>query len=168
MADQKKALKVGVSAIALLAAAMFLYYFYVDRTRKPEANIDLDKKVEAPPPAEKSEFVGVYSPLDGPMEANGKRISFFTVNRRDEGGYLGAAKVDTIGEDNSVFLNCVDVRIEEAEFFLKCQDEAVGTISLNGQWQKGPNGLQVNGKVFWSKDAESILDMSNRFSFTPQ
>lgn len=167
MDDKNKALKTGLMAVVVLALAMFLFYFYKDRARKPEGDVDLNQKVEAPAKEEKAEFVGVYSPLDGAMEANGKRISFFTVNRREEGGYLGSAKVDTVGEE-PVFLNCVDVRIESKEFFLKCVDEKVGVISLNGQWEKKPEGVVVTGQVFWSKDGNSFLDQTNRFSLAPQ
>jgi hypothetical protein len=166
--NTKRAVTVLLSAVAAVAIAMFLFYFVKDRTHKPEGDIDLNQKVESAPKEEKSEFVGVYSPLDGPMEANGKRLAFFTVNRRDEGGYLGSAKVDTIGEQESVFLNCVDVRIEEKDFFLKCVDEKLGVISLNGHWQKSPAGIQVIGQVFWSKDGNAFLDQANRFALTPQ
>lgn len=162
MDAQKKALTVTVTAVAILAAAMYFFYFVKDRTRKTDADVDLNQKVEQVK-EEKSEFVGIYSP-QAPMEANGKRISFFQVNRKEDGGYLGAAKIDTIGSDETNFLNCVDVKIEGQSFFLKCVDPSVGTVSLDGQWSKNGASTVVNGHVLWSKDGTALVDLNNQFT----
>lgn len=149
-----------------LGAAMYFFYFMKDRTRKTDADIDLNQKVEQVAKEEKSEFVGIYS-AGTALEAEGKRIVFFQVNRREDGGYLGVAKVDTVGGEDSSILNCVDVKIEEKDFFLKCVDDKVGVISLSGQWQKADNTIQVNGHVFWSKEGTSFLDKDAVFTLVP-
>lgn len=164
MNSTKKALTVAGLAIGALALAMFLFYFVKDRTRKAENEVDTTQNVEMEQvKEEKPEFVGIYSP-QGPLEANGKRISFFQVNRREDGGWLGAAKVDTVGEETTNLLNCVDVRIEDKEFFLKCVDAGVGMISLSGSWSRGePSGIHVSGKVLWEKDGTALIDTNMQF-----
>lgn len=157
---------IGGAALAILAAVMFFFYFVKDRTRKTDADVDLNQKVEQVK-EEKSEFVGIYSP-QAALEAEGKRIAFFQVNRKDDGGYLGAAKLDTVGESESIFLNCVDVKIDEKDFFLKCLDERVGVISLNGQWQKADSGITVSGNILWSKDGNSLLESPTLLNFVGQ
>jgi hypothetical protein len=167
MESQKKAFKIAAVAVVILAVVMYFFYFMKDRTRKTDADVDLNQKVvQTTTKEEKSEFVGIYSPASA-LEAEGKRIVFFQVNRKEDGGYLGIAKVDTVGEEGSAILNCVDVRIEEKEFFLKCVDDKVGVISLSGQWQKAENSIQVNGHVFWSKDGTSFLDKNTVFTLAP-
>ncbi|MGE3262120.1 MAG: hypothetical protein AB7K68_10100 [Bacteriovoracia bacterium] len=166
MESQKKAFTIAGAAILIMACAMVGFYFVKDRTRKTDSDIDLNQKVEAPASGEKSEFVGMYSPQIA-LEASGKRIVFFQVNRKEDGGYLGSAKVDTIGEAESAFLNCVDVKIDEKDFFLKCVDDKVGVISLNGRWAKGDAGITVDGKVLWSKDGNAFLDQATQFTLAP-
>jgi hypothetical protein len=165
MEAQKKALMVTVIAVAVLAAAMYFFYFVKDRTRKADSDVDLNQKVEQVK-EEKSEFVGIYSP-QAPMEASGKRISYFQVNRKEDGGYLGAAKLDTIGSSESTVLNCVDVKIEEKSFYLKCVDPAMGMVSLDGQWAKTASGTVVNGHVLWAKDGTPFVDQDNQFTLAP-
>ncbi|MGZ3713620.1 MAG: hypothetical protein ACXVBE_17775 [Bdellovibrionota bacterium] len=166
MESQKKAFKIAAIAVIAMAAAMYFFYFVKDRTRKTDADVDLNQKVAEPVHEEKQEFVGVYSPQSA-LEAEGKRISYFQVNRKEDGGYLGSAKVDTVGGEEAVYLNCVDVRIEEKDFFLKCVDDKVGVISYNGQWQKTANTVQVSGHVFWSKEGNSFLDKDVQLLLTP-
>jgi hypothetical protein len=165
MAKQKQALSYGVTAIAILAGMMFLFYYLSDRFRTSEFELDLRGGTGAYQKEEVSEFVGLYSPYDGPLEADDKRISFFTVNRREEGGYLGSAKVDTIGSSEHYFFRCVDVKIEESDFFINCFHESEGAISLNGHWQRdNSDSIQVIGKVLWTKNGRPLLDIQRRFN----
>lgn len=167
MEKQKQALIYLLSAVAILATAMVLFYYFSDRMRTTDSNIDLNEKVESPV-YEKSEFVGVYSPADGALEAGNKRIAYFTVNQREEGGYLGTAKVDTIGGEESEYFPCVDVKIEESEFFLNCMHETGGSISLNGTWVKNSTGAPVvTGKVMWSQNSNSLLEVQRTFQYMP-
>lgn len=165
MENQKKALTYALSALAILAVAMVAFYYFQNRFAgggnfEEEAGEEIQKE-------EKSEFVGTYSPSDGPLEADGKRIAFFTVNPREDGGYLGSAKVDTIGANESFFFECVDVRIEEGEFFLSCRNQTQGSISLNGTWTRESGGILVDGKVMWMREGNLLLEQSRRLRLLP-
>lgn len=163
MNKQKEAVTYLAVGVGILALAMVIFYYVSDRMRTTENEVDLSQEVEARV-EEKSEFIGVYSPSDGPLVSADKRISFFTVNQREEGGYLGSAKVTTLGSDEEFYFNCVDVRIRESEFFLNCLHETQGAISLNGQWEKSASGgIEVQGKVLWSLNSTPVLDVQRRF-----
>jgi hypothetical protein len=164
MSSQKKAFSSAFMAIGLLAVLMVGFYYFKDRFLASREGLDLGQEA---PKSEKAEFVGTYSPTDGPLVANGKRISFFTVNRRDEGGYLGSTKVDTVGSDESAYFNCVDVRIEEKDFFLNCQNPTEGTITLSGTWGNEGGSVLVRGKVIWQKNGESLIDQDRSFQLLP-
>lgn len=169
MDSKKKALQTAVLGIGLVAALMVGFYYFKDRLRKPESDAEFQQSATQEVVAgEKSEFVGMYSPSDGPLEAEGKRIALFTVNRAEDGGYLGSVKVDPIGGDQSVFFPCVDVKIEASEFFLKCVHETHGSISLDGSWTKGSDGLLVEGKVLWSIAGRAVLETNRKFQFLPE
>lgn len=164
MNSQKKALTYALSAIAALALAMVAFYYV--QSRMAASNGTEEVVGEEIVKGEKSEFVGTYSP-DGPLEAAGKRISFFTVNAKEEGGYLGSVKLDTIGTDEVNYLECVDVKIEEGTFFLSCQNPAHGNISYNGSWQKNGGTIQVDGKVLWTLEGNAILEQERRLQLIP-
>lgn len=167
MENQKKALVYGGIAVLVLAVAMVIFYYVQSRAVVSENDVDLSQKVESIQ-RETSPFVGLYAPSDGPLEAEQMRIGSFTVNRKEDGGYLGSAKVDSVGANDSFYFNCVDVRIEEKDFFLNCVHESKGSISLNGTWQKDASGaISVLGKVLWSKGGSPILDVQRQFQFTP-
>lgn len=167
MNNNKLALRYALIAIALLAVAMVAFYYVQSRTRTSENDLDMSQAVSGDR-EQKSEFVGIYSPSDGPLEAGGQRISFFTVNREEDGGYLGSAKVDTVGADASEFFPCVDVRLEGGEFFLNCKHPNGGAISLNGQWTKDSHGaIQVDGKVLWIQGGNPVLDVQRIFQQIP-
>lgn len=164
MNSQNKAFTYLFTAVAIGAVIMVSFYYVKGRMRTTEHDLDLSQKVEAPA-SEKGEFIGIYS-AGTPLEADGKRIAFFTVNRKEDGGYLGSAKLDTVGGEDSTYFQCIDVRIAEKEFFLKCAHESEGSLSLNGQWQKGESGLEVSGQVLWAKSGNAVLDTSARFFFS--
>jgi hypothetical protein len=167
MDKQKQAVTYLLSGVAVLASLMVLFYYLSDRFRKTESHVDLDQKVETQS-FEKSEFVGIYSPTDGSLEAAGKRISYFNVNQREEGGYLGTAKVDAVGAEEGEHYRCTDVRIGEPEFFLSCSGPGNNSISLNGTWQKSESGaISVAGKVLWTENATLILEVNRNFQYLP-
>ncbi len=169
MDSKKKALQSAILGIAIVAILMVGFYYFKDRLRKPESDAEFEQTAaQEVVPGEKSEFVGMYSPSDGPLEAEGKRVALFTVNRAEDGGYLGSVKVDPIGGDQSVFFPCVDVKIEASDFFLKCVHETHGSISLDGSWTKSAEGLMVDGKVLWSVGGRSILETNRKFQFLPE
>jgi len=166
MNKQKQAVTYLATGVAVLAVLMVLFYYLSDRFRKTDSHVDLDQKVDSTP-LEKSEFVGIYSPADGPLEAAGKRISYFNVNQREEGGYLGTVKVDTVGVDEGEHYRCTDVRIEASEFFLRCSG-GENSISLNGTWKKNEAGvISVAGKVLWTENASLILEVDRNFQYMP-
>lgn len=166
MNSQKKALTYALSAIGILALAMVSFYYVQDRLAASKTNGE-EVVGEEIVREEKSEFVGTYSPVDGPLEAAGKRISFFMVNAKEDGGYLGSVKLDTIGTDETSYLECVDVKIEEKAFFLSCQSPASGNISYNGSWEKTGDSIQVAGKVLWTQQGNAILDQERRLQLVP-
>lgn len=172
MEQQKKALTYAAVAIGILALAMVIFYYVQERVAPTESNIEGDgsqqeEKVNSEQFVQ-SEFAGLYAPAEGSLEAEGKRVGFFTVSQIEDGSLSGSAKVDTIGKNEVFYFRCNSVRIEEQDFFLNCIHEKEGSISLNGKWQKGPDGtLLVSGKVMWSKAGQLILDTYSNFNFTP-
>jgi hypothetical protein len=98
------------------------------------------------------------------MEAAGKRITSFSVANTD-GVMTGSVQVDTIGADEGATAPCSDVRIEGKEFFMKCQEPALGMISLNGAWTKdeAAGGVTVAGKVLWTQNGSLVLDVARTF-----
>lgn len=151
----------GLGAVAL---AMVIFYYFQDRTRKPEGYEEVGEQVEGTVQETRSEFAGLYAATDGSMEAAGKRITSFQVINSDGGGLSGSARLDTIGSDEQATLNCYDVRIDAKEFFLKCQDANLGMISLNGAWAKDDAGqISVAGKVLWTQNGNLLLDVSRNF-----
>lgn len=164
MDSQKKALTYALSGIAILAVAMFAFYYVQSRMAASGPSEEGGEEIVK---EEKSEFVGTYSPMDGPLEAAGKRIAFFTVNAKEDGGYLGSVKLDTIGTEEADFFECVDVRIEEKDFFLNCPSPAHGVVSFNGAWEKAGDSIQVAGKVLWTKEGNSILEQERRLRHLP-
>jgi hypothetical protein len=169
MDQKKKAFQLALMGIAVVAILMVGFYYFKDQMRKGENAVDFSEASgeSSLPKSEKSEFVGMYTP-DGPLEAKEKRIAFFMVNRAEDGGYLGSAKVDTVGSDQSIFFRCVDVKIEEKDFFLNCKHETEGAISLNGTWSKESGQLLVDGKVLWSYQSQPILEIQRKFQFMPE
>lgn len=166
MNSQKKALTYALSAIGILALAMFAFYYVQSRYAASKSGTE-EGVGEEIVKEEKSEFVGTYSPVDGPLEAAGKRIAFFMVNAKEDGGYLGSVKVDTIGSDETGYLECVDVKIEESAFFMSCQSPALGNISYNGQWEKTGESIQVEGKVLWTQQGSQVLDQRRLLQLMP-
>jgi hypothetical protein len=165
MNSQKKALTYALTAIGILAVAMFAFYYVQNRfagssNTGEEGGEEIVKE-------EKSEFVGTYSPTDGPLEAADKRIAFFTVNAKEDGGYLGSVKVDTIGTEETNFFECVDVKIEDNAFFLSCQNPTLGSISYNGSWEKTGSGIQTAGKVLWTNQGTPVLEQARRLQHSP-
>jgi hypothetical protein len=169
MAQQKKALSAALIGIGAVAAAMVVFYYFQNQFRKPEGvdegAVASEEETQVLQPQEgHSEFAGLYAATDGTMEAAGKRITSFTVTNTD-GVLTGTAKIDVIGSDEGSTVNCMDVRIEGKEFFLKCQNAAEGMISLNGAWTKdeASGGIAVAGKVLWSQNGSLLLDVSRNF-----
>lgn len=114
-----KALSYALMGIGTLAALMVAFYYFQHRFSRSENEVEFREVQESV--SEIAEFVGTYSPEWTPLQPAGKRISSFTVNRKEDGGYLGVAKVDTIGGEEGFIFQCVDVRIESADFALNCQ-----------------------------------------------
>lgn len=161
--DQKdKALKTALTAVGILAFAMFAYYWVAWHTRKTENDVNFSEKADAPAPQDKtaSEFAGVYSAAE-PVEGNGHRLAFISLNRRDDGaGYFGTAKVDPIGSETEspTFFKCNDVNIADKDFFVKCNDPQLGQISFTGEWSKPSGAVQVTGTLLWTKDGNEIAN----------
>jgi hypothetical protein len=168
MEQKNKALTYAAIALVVLAVAMVVFYYVQARTRVSENDLDTSIKAEKQEETV-SEFVGLYAPSDGPLEAEQKRIGSFMVNRKEDGGFLGVANMDTVGADEAYQFNCVEVRIDdEGDFFLNCFHEKQGSISLNGQWQRNAEGaIEVSGKVVWSRNGQLMLDTPRVFRFTP-
>jgi hypothetical protein len=168
MEQKKKAVQLAVLGIGIVAILMVGFYYFKNQFRIGENELDLSAASrEEAPKGEKAEFVGMYSP-DRALEAEGKRITLFIVNRAEDGGYLGSAKVDTVGSDQSFFFRCVDVKIEEHDFFLNCVHESEGSISLNGKWNKNSGSIEVDGKVLWSFQNRAILEENRKFQYLPE
>ena len=167
--DQKeKALKVALSFLGVMALAMFSYYWFSSRNRTTENDLNMQEKVEAVK-EEKSEFAGVYSGSE-PVEGLNHRLGFFSVSRKEDGGsYFGTAKLDAVAAavESSVFMKCNDVTLGEKDFFIKCADPNLGQISFNGEWQKSGTGIEVNGKLLWTKDGAEVLSRSLRLTRSP-
>lgn len=165
MDSQKKALTYALTGIGILAVAMFAFYYVQNHFIAPSGNgEEVGEEIAR---EEKSEFVGTYSPSDGPLEAAGKRIVFFTVNAKEDGGYLGSAKVDTIGTEETNYFECIDVKIEDGAFFLSCQNPALGNISYNGSWEKSGGTIQTAGKVLWTQQGNPVLEQARRLQHNP-
>jgi hypothetical protein len=168
MAQQKKAFSVALLGIGAVAAAMVVFYYLQNHFRKPEgaeegAVVSEEETQVLQPQEGRSDFAGLYAATDGVMEAAGKRITSFSVTNTD-GVLVGTVKIDTIGSDEGSSMNCMDVRIEGKEFFLKCQGNE-GMISLNGAWTKdeASGAVAVAGKVLWSQNGNLLLDVSRNF-----
>ncbi|MCO5142249.1 MAG: hypothetical protein M9962_04065 [Oligoflexia bacterium] len=149
----------GFIGIAVLAAAMVAFYKYKERSRVNEADIDLSDHVEISEPREGvNSYVGTYSPTS-PIEAIEHRFSFFTVNKKDEGGYLGSAKMEPIGGGSPEYFECNDVKASEAELFLRCVSSNLGSLSFSGTWLPAGDGApSAEGKFLWVKDGSAIAD----------
>jgi hypothetical protein len=168
MEQKKKAMQLAVFGIGIVAILMVGFYYFKNQIRVGENEVDLSSSGrEESPKGEKSEFVGMYSP-ESALEAEGKRITLFIVNRAEDGGYLGSAKVDVVGSDQSIYFRCIDVKIEEQDFFLNCVHESQGSISLNGKWSKSSGAIEVEGKVLWSFQNRAILEDSRKFQYLPE
>ncbi|HEY8279451.1 MAG TPA: hypothetical protein VIH99_07510 [Bdellovibrionota bacterium] len=171
MNDKDKAFKVAVTAIIILATLMFIYYWVSFRMRKTENDVGYQEKAEGTVAApslkdEKSDFTGAYSVSES-IEGGGRRLGFFSVNKRDD-GYFGSAKVDSVAttEDQSKYIPCNDVKIGEKDFFLKCSDPVLGQISFVGEWSKDSGGIQVSGKVTWFKDGNVLVEKNTSLTHT--
>jgi hypothetical protein len=171
MNQKDKALKTALTAVGVLAVAMFAYYWINwHLLRKTENDVNFNEKAEVQTPDDKAAaaFAGVYSAAD-PIEGNNKRLAFFSLNRREDGsGYFGTAKVDPIGSETeaSAFLQCNSVTIGDKDFFVKCEDKDLGEISYAGEWTKANGGIQVNGKILWSKNGTEITNKATTLTRT--
>lgn len=170
MEQRHKALKIAVTAIVLLAVAMFAYYRVTERTRRSENDVTVEKTTESPKEERLSnEYGGIYSTSDA-IEGLEHRLGFFSLNRKEDGsGYFGTAKVDTIGaaEATSSYLKCNDANITEKEFFVKCMDPDLGQISFSGETKKDANGtVQATGQLLWSKGGTEVANKSTTLTRT--
>jgi hypothetical protein len=170
MEQRDKALKVAVTAIVILAAMMFGYYWITNHTRKSENDLTAEKGSETPREEKLSqEYAGIYSTTDS-IEGLEHRLGFFSLNRKDDGsGYFGTAKIDTVGaaESATSYLKCNDANITEKEFFVKCSDPDFGQISFSGETKKDAQGtIQATGNLLWSKGGTEITNKATTFTRT--
>jgi hypothetical protein len=170
MEQRDKALKVALTAVVVLAAVMFGYYWFTNHTRKSENDLTVDKGSESPREEKLSqEFAGIYSSSDS-IEGLDHRLGFFSLNRKDDGsGYFGTAKIDTVGaaEAATSYLKCNDANITEKEFFVKCNDPEFGQISFSGETKKDAQGsIQATGQLLWSKGGTEITNKATTFTRT--
>ncbi len=160
MDAKDKALKIAVGTVAVLAIAMFLYYWLSWRNRTTVNDVNVQERVDNIK-EEKSEFAGIYSSTE-PVEGMERRLAFFTITKKDDGsgGHYGTLKVDRIAstEASEEYLKCNDVNIAEKDFFVKCNSPELGQISFVGEWEKSSGAIQVKGKVMWSKDGTVVTD----------
>ena len=158
MDAKDKALKIAVGTIAALAVAMVVYYWLSWRNRTTQNDLNVAERVESIK-EEKSEYAGIYSSSE-PIEGMERRLSFFTVIRKEDGGHSGTVKLDRIASTEAVedFLKCPDVNIGEKEFFIKCSSPELGQISFVGEQDKSSGTLQVKGKLLWNKDGNVVMD----------
>lgn len=170
MNDNKRALTLALAALAVLALAMVAYY-YVE-ARRPTAALDANAiangegEAAAEPEENLSRFAGLYSPQDGALEADGKRLAFLSLSAEEGGGLAGFFKLDSIGAQEEFQVECSDVRFDAHEVFVKCSHVALGNISLNGTWAKA-DGIYIDGKVLWTRDEAVVLDQRRKFLRQP-
>lgn len=166
MEAKDKALKIAMGAVAILAVAMFLYYWIIWRGRTTVNDVSVSEKLEnTVEPA--SEFAGVYSASEI-FEGNGRRLNFFAVSKHD-GVYQGSAKLSQVAasESGEEFVPCQTVKVGEPDFFLKCQSAELGLISFSGEWSKASGAIQASGKLLWSKDGQVVAEKNITLSHTP-
>ena len=170
MEQRDKALKIAVSAVVILAAAMFAYYWFTNHTRRSENDLTVEKTTESPKEEKFSqEYAGIYSSTDS-IEGLEHRLGFLSLSRKDDGsGYFGTAKIDTVGaaESATSYLKCNDANISEKEFFVKCNDPDFGQISFSGETKKDSSGtIQATGQLLWSKAGTEITNKATTFTRT--
>lgn len=170
MNDNKKALTLALAALVALALAMVAYY-YVE-ARRPTAVLDSNAIANGEAESiagsgeDLSRFAGLYSPQDGALEADGKRLAFLSLSAEEGGGLTGFFKLDSIGAPEEFQVECSDVRFEAQEIFVKCGHVRLGNVSFNGTWAKA-DGIQLDGKVLWTRDDAVVLDQRRKFVRQP-
>jgi|GEM_PF-4532454 len=167
MDAKDKALKIALGTIAVLAVAMFSYYWFSWRNRTTQHDVNVQERVDSIK-EEKSEYAGIYSSSE-PIEGMERRLSFFTLTRKEDGsGHSGTLKLDRIASTEAVedYLKCNDVNIGEKEFFIKCNSPELGQISFVGEQDKSSGALQVRGKVLWNKDGNVVIDKATILNHT--
>lgn len=168
MDAKEKAMKIALGTVAVLAVAMFAYYWFAWRNRTTQNDVNVNERVEASA-EEKSEVAGVYSAADT-VEGLERRLNFFSVAKKDDGsGYFGSAKLSRIAASDGAeeFLNCHEVKIAEPDFFIKCSSPELGQISFVGEWKKVSGVVQVSGKLLWAKDGNVVTEKSTTLNYSP-
>ncbi len=168
MDAKDKALKIALGTVAVLAVAMFAYYWFAWRNRTTQHDVNLAERVDRIR-EEKSEFAGLYSSSEA-IEGMDRRLAFFSVNRKEDGsGHFGTAKVDKIASTDNAeeYLKCNEVNIAAPDFFIKCNSPELGQISFVGEVDKSSGALQVKGKVLWSKDGTVVTDKATVLAHSP-
>lgn len=164
MNDSKRAGGLAILGITILALAMVAYYYLARRHGASELDPEKDVRTET---ASTFDFAGVYSPADGPLEAEGKRIAGFTMTAADGGSMVGSVRLDTIGDEQSLTIPCDRVRFEEKDVFFQCSHGEQGVVSLNGQWAREAASITVTGKVLWVKAGNPVLDVTRQLRLIP-
>lgn len=143
---------------------MIAYYQF--QARRVDTDTPLAESETVETKRESSPVEGLYSSADGPIEAEGKRISYFQVTAREDGSFGGIARVETIGAEGGTDLACLEVKASETELFLRCGDEVHGSISFEGKIEQA-EGLSANGRLLWQREGNVLLDRSARLSHSP-
>lgn len=162
---EKQALKISLIVLGVLALGM-IFYYKVFRAHTDD-EISLNQKVEISREV-KSEFEGIYSPVDS-LEGAGKRISFLSITRKEDGSLTGSWRMEKIGGDEIRYFDCLEARADEKEFFVKCVNSEYGTISYDGEMKKAEAGYIVSGKLMWMNQGTVLLEksiqMNHAFSY---
>lgn len=159
---------IGGIFLAILAVAMVAFYKVKERSGETDTPMEEGGgTVISEPKRESSPLEGVYSSADGALEAGGKRIGFFQVVARDGGGFGGVVRVETVGAnpgEGSSDVDCQDVKVADQELFLRCANEAEGSISFESSGAKAEKGQPISGRLLWTKAGNAILDGTVRLT----
>lgn len=160
---EKQAIKIAAIAIGILALSMVVYYKFFRAHIDEE--ISLTQKVEVSKDS-KSIYEGVYSPAES-IEADGRRISYLTISKLDEANFVGAWKIEKIGESESAVIDCSETKISSKEFFLRCSNPSYGNISYDAMIQNSDSGINVAGKFLWTNQSNVVLEKNIVFTHAP-
>lgn len=164
--QQKKALYFALVFIAVFAVVMVVFYKIKEfKTSDPSSG---EKAPVAAMETTKSPYEGIYT-FDSVVEAKEKRLSYFSVNRRED--HLGASvKVDSVGSDHADFMDCADVKFEEPVFFVRCELPDLGSVSFDGKILKEESSANfaVEGKLLWQLNSQALVEKNMRLAHSQE
>ena len=171
--DEKteRALKIFGLGVCILGIAMILFYYFQPRVKAKVDDVDGATPVATNGivlgKTERSDFEGVYSSIDDPVQTSTHRLLTVQVARKEEGGPLIAqVRMQEIGKDDSSDFNCPEVKIQGTEFYLTCENSSLGNISIDATSKKD-GSILVSGKFLWTKGAKIILDKQVKLQMLP-